>query len=111
MRQYQMVVLSNPVVGREQECEDWYQQEHLQDMVKLPGFTSAQRFRLAHSMEEGNPYQYMAVYKIETDSIDDTMKTLVERAGSGELKVSTALDTQNAYAVVYDSCGDAVVSK
>ena len=53
----------------------------------------------------------MAVYKIETDSIDDTMKTLVERAGSGELKVSTALDTQNAYAVVYDSCGDAVVSK
>jgi len=108
MRQYKMVVLSNPVPGREQECDDWYQNVHLHEMVTLRGFKSAQRFRLAHPMRETEPFQFMAIYEIETDAIDESLQGLVSAAESGRLNLSGALHRENAYAVVYEACGDAV---
>lgn len=108
MRQYKMVVLSNPVPGREQECDDWYQNVHLQEMVTLPGFKSAQRFRLAHPMQEIEPYQFLAVYDIETDVIEETLQELISAAEGGSLELSEALHRENAYAVVYEACGDVV---
>lgn len=111
MRQYKMVVLSNPVSGREHECDDWYQNVHLHEMVTLPGFKSAQRFRIAHTMQETEPYQFLAVYEIETDAIDKTLQGLVSAAASGDLNLSDALHRESAYAVVYEACGDAVKAK
>lgn len=105
---YKMVVLSNPVKGREDECDDWYQNTHLADVVALPGFTSAQRYRVANTMVVPNPYQYLAVYEIETDDLDHSIRALVTGAESGGLVVSEALDSGNAYAVVYEASGKVV---
>ncbi len=111
MSRYQMVVLSNPMPGREQECEQWYQNEHLKDMVSLPGFQSAQRFQLAHPMPQTEPYQYLAIYTIETDDIDQVLKGLVTAAESGDLQVSDALDRENTYAAIYEVCGEMIQEK
>lgn len=103
-----MVVLSNPVLGREQECDNWYRSVHLKEMVKLPGFVSAERFDLAHPMAAASAYQYLAVYHIECDDIEAVINELVTAAEDGTLTMSDALDRHNAYATVYSSAGEAV---
>jgi hypothetical protein len=40
------VVLADPVPGREVEFNEWYQNTHMGDLLQLPGWTGAQRFRL-----------------------------------------------------------------
>src|SRR6185437_3188005 len=40
------LVFSNPIAGKEQEFNDWYQNSHLGDLTQLPGWNGAQRFRL-----------------------------------------------------------------
>ncbi|WP_439135194.1 hypothetical protein [Pseudomaricurvus sp.] len=108
MAQYKMVVLSNPVAGREKECDDWYRNQHLHDVVRLPGFISAQRFQLANPVAQERPYQFMAVYEIDTEDLERTLSGLVNAAEVGELEVSSALDRANSYAVVYAEDGEPV---
>ena len=110
MAEYKMVVLSNPVPGREQECDQWYEDVHLKDMVKFTGFKSAQRFRLQSPIAESNPYQFLAIYEIETDDLDSTVQELITAAETGNLNVSESLNTETAYAVIYGSCGEVVYS-
>lgn len=47
MARHHFIVLSNPVAGREDDYNDWYDNEHLDDVLKVEGFVAAQRFRLA----------------------------------------------------------------
>lgn len=109
MNRYKMVVLSNPFPGREDEYNTWYQHTHLADIVALPGFRAAQRFRLTQNMMiDGEAYRYMAIYDIETDNLERSLAALVSAAESGELDMSDALDAANAYAAVYDAFGDVV---
>lgn len=111
MPRYKMVVLSNPVPGREQECDEWYETVHLKDMLTFPGFTSAQRFQMARNIADPNPYQYLAIYTIETDDLDGVVANLTRAAETGKLFVSETLDAANAYAVIYDEGGAVVRSQ
>lgn len=43
---YVYLVMSDPLPGREVEFNDAYQNMHMGDLVQLPGWTGAQRFRL-----------------------------------------------------------------
>src|SRR5690606_19186746 len=56
VKNYAYVVLSNPVPGRDQEYNDWYSNRHLADVVAVPGFVSAQRFRLVDPEAEDAPH-------------------------------------------------------
>ena len=44
---YVYLVMSDPLPGREFDFNDGYQNMHMGDLVQLPGWTGAQRFRLA----------------------------------------------------------------
>ena len=43
---YVYLVMSDPLPGREFDFNDGYQNLHMGDLVQLPGWTGAQRFRL-----------------------------------------------------------------
>lgn len=63
------LVLSNPLGGQEREYHEWYTERHLPEIVQVPGFVSAQRFRLG-SVRRGPdpyPYGYLAAYDIAGD--------------------------------------------
>ena len=67
MRRFKMLVFSEPFEGQDDEFNAWYTNQHLNDLVALPGFTSAQRFTL-HSASMGTTLnKYLAIYDVETD--------------------------------------------
>ena len=110
MPRYKMVVMTRPVAGREAEYNDWYQNVHLGEMVALPGFTSAQRYRPVCSLVEGEVAPYLAVYEMETDDVGAALQGLQDAALGGRLSMSDARDENPAhtFAVVYEEFGEVV---
>jgi hypothetical protein len=47
-KRYAYLVMSDPLPGREFDFNDGYQNMHMGDLVQLPGWTGAQRFRLVN---------------------------------------------------------------
>jgi hypothetical protein len=49
-QRYAYLVMSDPLPGREFDFNDSYQNMHMGDLVQLPGWTGAQRFRLVSNV-------------------------------------------------------------
>lgn len=80
MAQYKLVVLTNAVEGHDADFNAWYDDPHLGDVLKVAGFTSAQRFVLGDAQLTDAPltHKYLAIYDFETDDLDATLKTFLE---------------------------------
>jgi hypothetical protein len=96
MTRYTFVVLTNAVEGKDDEFNRWYTNEHLKDVLELPGFVGAQRFRFVPYREGASaPHRYLALYDVETDDLEATMAGLVEVAQTEKMPFSEAIDTSN----------------
>jgi len=103
MKRYTMVVLTNPVAGREAEFNAWYTEKHLYDVIKVPGFISAQRFKgLREPGSKEAKFGYLAVYELETDDLDAALKDLEGRYGKPDMSASDSMDP-NAYVMVCET--------
>lgn len=112
MARHVFVVFTNPVAGQDGTYNDWYTNQHLGDVLNVPGFVSAQRFRLSDAQRAAGPFpwQYMALYHIETDDLQKTLATLAERSGTPAMVMSDALAAERL-AWVYDPITPSVEAK
>ena len=108
MPQYKMVVMSDPVEGREKDYNQWYQEVHLPELVALEGIRSARRLRRVRTLGERETYSNMVIYEIEADDIDAVLDNLVSVAMDGQITMSDAIDRKNAHAAIYEELGPEV---
>lgn len=109
MKKYKLLVMTFPVAGKEDEFNDWYTNTHLDQVVALPGFVSAQRFSLTQNMVEGSTsFPYCAIYDIETDNYEAAMGELVGQAGDGNMLMSDSLDVESANVWLFEEMGGLV---
>ena len=67
----QMLVFTNAVEGRDDEFNDWYDNVHLKEVLELPEFTAATRYRLSDGqLFPDQPHRYLAVYEFKGESTD-----------------------------------------
>lgn len=100
-RQYYLM-LTNATYGQDEQFNAWYSDVHLEDVLKVPGFVAAQRFRLIDSPAlKSYPYRYLAIYEIQGRPPEEALGDLNARAGAGQMIVSPALDTSALYASVF----------
>lgn len=103
MAQFTFVVLTNPVDGRDAEFNDWYTNKHVDDVLALGPFVSAQRFRLAATeSNQGSPYAYMSLYQVDADSADEAHKALMAAVNTEAMPMSDALDMNRIAAWYYE---------
>ena len=113
MAKYTFVVLTNPVAGKEAEYNDWYNGQHIPDILNVPGFVSGQRFRLADAQlggEKSRTHKYLAIYEIETDDVAATLNELRTR-GTAEIVPSDAIDTKDARTYVFTPVAEKVMAQ
>lgn len=93
---YKLIALTNPVPGREDEFASWYDDVHLADVLKLPGVTGAERYRLSETQYRDGPHPWasMAVYDVEIDDIDTTFAALRAASGTEAMPLSPALQDE-----------------
>lgn len=64
------VVLTNAVEGQDDVFNKWYDEQHLPDVLAVPGFVAAQRYELG-STQMADPalatHKYLALYEVEGD--------------------------------------------
>lgn len=99
MAAYTLVVQSNPTAGQEDVYNDWYTNQHLADLLRIPGIVAARR--LVQNEGQVGPHKYLSLYEIETDNPGAVMAEMVKRADTPLMPVSPALDSANASFVMY----------
>jgi hypothetical protein len=102
---YYFYVFSNPVAGHEDEYNKWYNQQHAQDVVSIPGFVSAQRFVKndlpLYRMVDLQVPKYLIIYKIVTDKVDAVFDEVYRRLKTGETVLSPTYDQKTSVSYVY----------
>ncbi len=94
MPSFTLVVLSNPVEGREDEYNDWYTNAHLADVLGVPGVVSAQRFRRTEQQRTAGPHawKYMALFECEADEVRTVTDGMQARSGNPGWRSSALAD-------------------
>jgi hypothetical protein len=93
MTTFHFMVFSNPVEGREDDFNTWYDKEHLDDLLAIDGFKAAQRYRLAAlgPGQDEPTYRYAAVYEAEGDDAAAAHEKLMDALRSGRVRTSDAI--------------------
>ena len=95
------LVFSNPVEGKDEEFNEWYDRVHVPEVTAVPGVVSAQRFdvheRAADDTQAPLPptHRYLTVWELDGD-IDTIMTCIGERVMAGTMSISDALDRGSA---------------
>ncbi len=111
MEKHFLMVLTNPVEGQEEEYNEWYTNTHVKDVLGIPGFVAAQRFKLSGEQLMGDaPYRYLAIYEIETDNLQATMAALGKASEGDGMVISSALDMEALASWIFTPITDRVVS-
>jgi hypothetical protein len=83
---------------------DWYDNVHLRDVFKVPGFVAATRYRLSAAQAKGvdatQQSQYLAIYEVDSDDLQGSLDTLM-KAGR-DMVFSEHLDRKNLSAFLYE---------
>jgi hypothetical protein len=104
MAKHILVVLSNCHEGADRVFNDWYTNTHLPDVIRVPGFSGAQRFQLSKAQmgEDKLPYEYLAIYEVDADDVNVPRDGLRETAGNPEaMYIDPALDMERTVAWFY----------
>lgn len=103
-----LVVETSPASPeRDQEYNDWYNDIHLIDVLKLSGFTAARRFR---KLDEGGAHGYLAIYEVEADDLKAAQAGLGVAGGDGRLRMTDSLGmdpppSMTLYEQIYELAG------
>jgi len=113
MAKYTFVVLTNPTAGKEAEYNQWYNGTHIPDVLSVPGFVAAQRFKVANAQmaKADHPHSYLALYEIETDDVEGSLAELRKRSGTADMVMSDAIDLKTASATIFEPVAERVLAK
>jgi hypothetical protein len=100
-----MFVMSNPVPGKEDEFNDWYE-NHLPEVVQVPGIAAAQRFEAVPNMGgQLPPQRYIAVYELDTDDPQEALANLRQARDALSSDMTPAFDLSTVQSYAYRAVG------
>lgn len=82
--------LSNPVAGREDEFNRWYEDDHLRNGVLTPGILAGQRFRRADGPWPPGKHEYLTIWEIDDPAF--ALAQLASVKGTDAMPISPAID-------------------
>jgi len=101
MAKHILVVVTNPMPGQEEQFNRWYTEEHLDDVLRVPGFLTAQRFKLSTDGPKGLSGRYLAIYEVDIDDPQSAFVALGEAVQAGRMHISSAMDPVNLASSVF----------
>lgn len=82
--------LSNPVAGREDEFNRWYEADHLRNGVRTPGVLAGQRFRRADGPWPSGRHDYLTIWEMDDPAF--ALEQLASVKGTETMPISPAID-------------------
>jgi hypothetical protein len=90
---HKFISLLNAKAGRDEEFNEWYAEQHIPDVLRIPGFVNAQRYCLSTGQLPGMtpPWKYMVIYEISGESPAEALQELGRRIAGSGMVISDAL--------------------
>ena len=64
---------------------------HLPDLLKLPGFVAARRFRV---LDKDAEKRYLAVYELEADDLNEITEVIGNAVEAGGIRMTEAIEME-----------------
>jgi hypothetical protein len=103
MARYSYVVLTRAKPGTEPEFDRWYDEQHLDDVLRVPGVVSVQRFNLVLQKSgtlDVPRWRSLAIYEIDADDPQVVLKAISTAADTELMPLSDALNRDGTLQVV-----------
>lgn len=101
---YKMIVPSNYTEGMKDEYLEWYAGQHFHDLLRIPGFTGGQFFKITENQQtpkHSQVYQYYVIWDWETDDLQSVIDDVNARIEDGRTVFSPAFN-KNFHDVVVE---------
>lgn len=101
---YAYIVMAGAKEGRSAAYDAWYEDRHIPDVLRIPGFVSAARYRPAATQRGGArlDHDFMTVFQVEADDIRDVFAELDRRKGTDLMPLSTDGDPARSRVMVWE---------
>jgi len=116
MRKFTWIVQTNAFPGQEDAFNAWYDDVHLDDLLRIPGVTAARRSQLVEQVQMTTDetglkltdakgidakYKYLAIYELEADDPAALLEEIKSRSNTPEMVISPAMS--EAYTILYEN--------
>lgn len=110
-KKYSYVFFTNAIEGKDDAYNTWYTNQHMPDVLKVPGFVAAARYRLTDigAMGPVPQHRYLIIYEVETDNPEAVIAELGSRAPG--MVMSNALNVEDITGALWEAITDRVVAK
>jgi hypothetical protein len=94
---YVFLVFANPIPGKEAEFNDWYTNTHMGDLVQLPGWVGAQRFRIVTTVQPrpsvaGYGHGYLMIWDLEETEANAALSRMTAAISGGKSRRGAAFN-------------------
>ncbi len=109
MAKHIYLVLTAAKAGLEAEFNDFYNKQHIPDVLRVPGFTGCRRLKLTSGFKSSDgALPYGAIYEMETDNAPAAIAELRSRLGTPQMPTSDYGDATKGggtflYDVIYEA--------
>jgi hypothetical protein len=100
MARYVWMVSAAAKPGREAEFNQFYDRQHVPDVLKSPGFVSCRRLRALE--EPPLAGHYVALYEIESDNPKASIRQLYRLLGTEAMPPNPATDRAQTRVTLYE---------
>jgi hypothetical protein len=91
LQTYTMFVSTNAAPGMDLEYNRWYDEQHVPDVLRIPGYRSARRYALEKVDKPGlSMTPYLVLFTLETYDLDATVAELKRRVRVGITRMTPA---------------------
>ena len=99
METFMLAAFARPIPGREQEFGDWYENQHIPDIMRIDGFKSARRYECVDPPTRAG--SFLTVYEVEAGQATDIAEAIDVARQAGQLVGSDSLDRSSLELVSY----------
>lgn len=101
---YKFIAFSNPAAGKDEEFDAWSETKHIPDVLALPGFISAQRFKYCDVKSTGLPLRWKTatIYEVETDNPETFFASMFEASAQGRIPMADCADMSSAFVGLFE---------
>lgn len=79
-----LVVASRPSPEHDSDYNAWYDETHIPEILTIPGFVSAKRYRVHGSTPGAEHHTYLAIYQIDAEDVAAPVAELRARSAAGK---------------------------
>jgi hypothetical protein len=97
-----MIVMAKAAAGRTEELARWYDEQHIPDLLAVPGFVSGERHSVLPVKQPADTPQwdFMLVYEIAGDNPLAVLGAMAGLMGSESMPTSDALESSQTLSLV-----------